>query len=114
MQKALIVGCGAYMSHCHACPGDWKCYKAATLGDGEFKQPTQVIGFVRCECPGRATMPNVGLTIKASEMKPDVILLSTCTVKPRPACPYLKPEDLAASIREKTGIPVAMGTHAYA
>lgn len=113
MQKVMIVGCGAYMDASYGCPGEWRCLKAASLGEGEFDQEGQVVGFVRCECPGRATATNVALSIKGSEIRPDAIYLSTCLVKPKPACPHMTADELAAMIQAKTGIPVHQGTHAY-
>jgi predicted metal-binding protein len=113
MKKAIIVGCGSYMDAGYGCPGEWRCLKSAALGDGKFPEPTQVIGFVKCECPGRATAPNVGMTIKISEMKPDAIYLSSCMAGAKPDCPYSTPDEKAKYIQEKTGIPVILGTHEY-
>ena len=113
MKKVVIVGCGAYMDSGYGCPGEWRCLKSAALGEGVFDEPTQVIALVRCECPGRTAAPNVGMALKLSEMKPDAVHLSTCVVKPKPECPYVKPEELAAIIQGKTGLPVVAGTHEY-
>lgn len=113
MKKVLIVGCGAYMDSGYGCPGEWRCLKAAALGEGKFDEPCQVIAFVKCQCPGRSLVPNIGMAIKLSEIKPDAIHLSSCLVNARPACPYMKPEELAKMIEEKTGIKVVMGTHSY-
>ena len=113
MKKAIVVGCGSYMDAGYGCPGEWRCLKAAGEGDGKFEEPTHVVGFVKCECPGRATAPNVGMTIKLSEVKPDAIYLSSCMVGAKPGCPYSTPEEKAAFIQEKTGIPVILGTHEY-
>ena len=68
MEKVVVVGCGAYMDSGHGCPGEWRCLKAAALGEGTFENPSQVVGFVKCECPGRSLAPNTGLTIKLAEM----------------------------------------------
>ena len=113
MKKAIVVGCGSYIDSGYGCPGEWRCLKAAGEGDGKFEEPTHVVGFVKCECPGRATAPNVGMTIKLSEVKPDAIYLSSCMVGAKPGCPYSTPEEKAAFIQEKTGIPVILGTHEY-
>ena len=43
MEKIVIVGCGAYMDSGYGCPGEWRCLKAAALGEGHFDEPTQVI-----------------------------------------------------------------------
>ena len=54
----------------------------------QFDEPCQVIGFVKCECPGRSLIPNMGMAIKMSEMKPDKIYLSSCFANAKPGCPY--------------------------
>ncbi len=56
MKKVAIVGCGAYMDSGYGCAGEWSCLKAAALGEGTFDEPCQVIGFVKCECPGRYSL----------------------------------------------------------
>lgn len=113
MKKVMVIGCGAYMDSGYGCPGEWRCLKAAALGEGEFDEPVQTISFVKCECPGRSAAPNAGMAIKLSELKPDVIHLSSCLVKAKPDCPYGKPEQFAQIIEKKTGIPVHLGTHEY-
>lgn len=113
MKKVLIVGCGAYMDSGYGCPGEWRCLKAAALGEGKFNEPMQVVGFVKCNCPGRNLAPNIGMTIKLSEIKPDEIRLSSCLVNAKPKCPYASSEEMAEIIKSKTGINVEMGTHEY-
>lgn len=113
MKKVLVVGCGAYMDSGYGCPGEWRCLKAAALGEGVFESPSSVIAFVKCECPGRTLAPNTGMAIKLSEMKPEVIYLSSCMANAKPGCPYAKPEEMATLLQEKTGIPVVLGTHNY-
>ena len=113
MKKVAVIGCGSYMDSGDGCPGEWRCLKAASLGDGNFEEPSQVVAFVKCECPGRATATNIGLAIKLSEIKPDVIYFSSCCVKAMPGCPYSDPEEKAKIIENKTGIKVMLGTHDY-
>ena len=114
MKKVLIVGCGAYMDSGYGCPGEWRCLKAAALGEGSFGEPCQVVGFVKCECPGRTIAPNIGMTIKLSGEKPDAIYLSSCLANARPDCPYNSVEEKVAAIKAKTGIEnVVLGTHDY-
>jgi len=113
MKKVVIIGCGAYMDSGYGCPGEWRCLKAAALGEGNFPEPVQVIGHVKCECPGRSLAPNVGMTIKLSEIKPDQIYLSTCLVNAKPECPYATAEEFAQIITAKTGIDVVLTTHEY-
>lgn len=113
MKKVIIIGCGAYMSSGYGCPGEWRCIKAANLGEGQFDGPHQIIGHITCECPGRAVVPTIGMTMKLSEQKADVIHLSSCLVNATPGCPYFKAEELAEMITAKTGIPVVLSTHDY-
>ncbi len=113
MEKIAIVGCGAYMDSGYGCPGEWRCLKAAAQGDGKIGNPSSVIAFVKCECPGRAMVPNTGMAIKLSEIEPDVIYLSSCLANAKPECPYSSAEEKAKMLEEKTGIPVILGTHDY-
>jgi predicted metal-binding protein len=113
VQKVMVVGCGAYMDSGYGCPGEWRCLKAASFGDGKFSETSQVIAFAKCECPGRSAAPNLGMAIKLSEVKPDVIHLAKCLVEAKPGCPYMEPEELAKILEDKTGVPVVQGTHDY-
>ena len=113
MKKIAVVGCGAYMDSGYGCPGEWRCLKAAALGEGHIAEPSFVTAFIKCECPGRAMLPTIGMAAKMSEMKPDAIHLSSCLVNAKPGCPYSSAQEMAAIIEEKTGIPVVMGTHDY-
>lgn len=113
MKKVFIVGCGAYMDAGYGCPGEWRCLKAAALGEGFFNEPVQVMAFVRCECPGRTIVPNIGMAAKVSEVRPDAIYLSKCLAEVEPGCPYVQPAELARLIETETGIPVVIGTHKY-
>ena len=113
MKKVAVIGCGAYMESGYGCPGEWRCLKAAALGEGKFEEPSQVFAFVKCECPGRTALPNTGMAMKLSEIKPDVIHLSSCLVNAKPGCPYMSAEELAGAIEANTGIKVVLGTHDY-
>jgi predicted metal-binding protein len=113
MEKVAIVGCGAYMDSGYGCPGEWRCLKAAALGEGNFDNPSQVIEFVKCECPGRTIVPNMGMAIKLSEIKPDRIYLSSCLVNAKPECPYAEATEIAKILKDKTEVTIALGTHDY-
>ena len=113
MKKVSVVGCGAYMDSGYGCPGEWRCLKAAALGEGEFGQPVQVIALVKCVCPGRTVAPNLDMASRLSEIKPEAVYLSTCLVNAKPNCPYVSPDELAEIITAKTGLPVIKGTHDY-
>jgi predicted metal-binding protein len=113
MKKVAVVGCGAYMESGYGCPGEWRRLKAAAMGEGSFEEPSSVVSFVSCECPGRSVIPTLGMAAKLSEIKPDVIHFSTCMASAKPECPYFKPEELAKMVEAKTGIKVILGTHDY-
>jgi len=113
MKKVAVIGCGAYMDSGYGCPGEWRCLKAAALGEGKFEEPSHVVHFLKCQCPGRNTVPNLGMAAKISELKPDRVYLSSCLVNAQPGCPYFKPEALASLIEEKTSFKVSLGTHNY-
>jgi predicted metal-binding protein len=113
MKKIAIVGCGAYMDSGYGCPGEWRCLKAAGLGEGHFDGPGQVTSFVKCECPGRTVAPNLGMAMKLSGIKPDVIHLSSCMADAKPGCPYTSPQEMADILKKNTGIEVILGTHDY-
>jgi len=113
MKKAVVVGCGAYMESGYGCPGEWRCLKAAALGEGQFEESSQVIAFIKCECPGRTVAPNLGMALKLSEIKPDIIHLSSCLANAKPGCPYTSAQEMAELLESKTGIPVVTGTHDY-
>ena len=113
MKKITVVGCGAYMEAGYGCAGEWRCLKAAALGEGKFDEPSAVTAFVKCECPGRTIVPNIGVAMKMSEIKPDLIYLSSCLANAKPGCPYSNADEMATIIEEKTGIKVIKGTHDY-
>ena len=113
MSKVAVIGCGAYMDSGYGCPGEWRCLKAAALGEGKFTEPSQVVAFIRCECPGRTVFPNTNMAMKLSEIKPDTIFLSSCLANANPKCPYVSAEELAKLLENKTNIKVIQGTHDY-
>lgn len=112
-KKVIIIGCGAYMDSGYGCPGEWRCLKAANLGEGQYVGEHETIGFIKCECPGRAVVPTIGMTMKLSEQKADVIHFSSCLVNAKPGCPYYKADELKQVIENKFNIPVVLGTHDY-
>ena len=69
MDKIAIAGCGAYMDSGYGCPGEWRCLKAATLREGRFEQSSSVVALIKCQCPGRTLVPNLGMAIKLIEPK---------------------------------------------
>ena len=113
MKKVAVVGCGAYMDSGYGCPGEWRCLKAAGLGEGKFEEPSMVTAFVKCECPGRTLVSNLGMAMKLSEIRPDAIYLSSCLANAKPGCPYGTAEEFAQMLKNATGIDVVLGTHDY-
>ena len=113
MKKVAIIGCGAYMDSGYGCPGEWRCLKAAALGEHSFDESSQVIAFIRCECPARTIAPTLGMAMKLSELKPDAVHLSSCLVNAKPGCPYGGAEEFAKILENKHGIKVILGTHDY-
>jgi len=109
----IIVGCNAYMETGYGCPGEWRCLTAVAQKDEAFKNydDPKIVGFLRCECPGRSTLTNLELILK--KVKADKVHFSKCLYKANPPCPYFKPEELADAIKAKTGLDVIMGTHDY-
>lgn len=113
MKQVAIIGCGAYMDSGYGCPGEWRCLKSAAMGEGKFDEPMSVISFLKCQCPGRSTAANLGLSFKMGETKPEVIHLSSCMAGAKPGCPYASAEEMAEIITANTGVPVILGTHDY-
>lgn len=113
MENVAVVGCGSYADQGYGCPGEWRCLKAASLGEGKFKEPAHVVALIKCQCPGRAVVPSISMAAKLSQIKPDKIYLSSCLANAVPGCPYTGAKDLAQIIEEKTGIEVIQGTHDY-
>ena len=113
MENVVVVGCGAYMDSGYGCPGEWRCLKAASLGEGNIEKPSNVSAFVKCECPGRALVPTVVMAMKMADIKADKIYLSTCLVNAKPGCPYSNADEMAKLLENKTGIKVIQGTHDY-
>jgi predicted metal-binding protein len=113
MEKVAVIGCGAYMDNGYGCPGEWRCLKAASLGEGNFEKSSQVVSFLKCECPGRSLVPNMGMAMKLSEIKPEKIYLSSCLVNAKPGCPYASADEMASILANKFGVEVIKGTHDY-
>jgi predicted metal-binding protein len=97
----------------YGCPGEWRCMKAANLGEGEFSEASRVIGFVKCECPGRAVVPTVKMNLKMSQQEADAIHLSSCLVNAKPGCPYMTADELTQYLTGALNIPVVHKTHDY-
>jgi predicted metal-binding protein len=51
---------------------------AGTSATTASNSSSTVVGFVKCECPGRSLVPNLGMMMKLSEIRPDRIHMSSC------------------------------------
>jgi len=102
------------------CVGCAKCFKAMSLGDGEFScydEPPEVVFMTHCgDCPG-LIMPSAGLvkgSIGSIDRSVDAIHLSTCMVK---ACQtagcQMDLEAVKAKLEGAFGVPVVLGGHDY-
>ncbi len=114
MPRVLLVGCGSYMENSYDCPGDWKCLTAAAEKRAQFSdydEDVKVVGFMRCKCPGRALVNNVGVAKKRSDF--DVIHITNCMAKAVPLCKNHDLEQLPKMLEEKTGAKVVVGTHDF-
>ncbi len=109
----LVIGCGSYMDAGYGCPGEYKCINAVREKNGEFARYENpvIVGFLRCSCPGRATISNIGEVMK--NVKVDAVHLSNCMVKAVPMCKNHDFEQFKKIVEEKYGIPCIPGTHAY-
>lgn len=82
-------------------------------GGGGVRKPVPGRVFCEVRVPGRSLAPNLGMAAKLSEIRPDVVYLSSCLVNARPGCPYADADELAEIIQSKTGLRVVKGTHDY-
>ncbi|WP_456432330.1 CGGC domain-containing protein [Thermosulfuriphilus sp.] len=113
-KNVLVIGCGSYIETGYGCPGDWKCFLAAAKNEGTFadyNEEVKVVGFLRCRCPGRALVANVGYVKKNADF--DAIHLSTCMVNAKPECKNHNMDELCKMLEEKYGVPVIKTTHNY-
>ncbi len=108
-KKVVIVSCGCYADTAYACPGDWRCFTAAVKGEGYFTEPMDVIGFVKCRCPGGSLISNIKCVKHYTEF--DCIALSTCFLNSN--CPYLKVSEVTEKLKEVFGCEIIVGTHQY-
>lgn len=109
----LLIGCGAYMDQGYACPGEYKCINSVAEKNGEFAQYDNpvLVGFLRCQCPGRAVISNIGAVKK--NVKVDAVHLSNCMVKAIPMCKNHDFDQFKEIVEKKFGVKCVLGTHAY-
>ncbi len=111
--NVLVIGCGSYMDAGYGCPGEYKCINAVKEKNGEFANYDNpvLVAFLRCKCPGRATINNIGMVMK--NVKVDVVHLSNCMVKAQPMCKNHDFEQFKKMVEDKYGVKCVLGTHAY-
>ena len=109
----LVIGCGSYMDAGYGCPGEWKCISAVKEKNGAFAEYDDpvIVGFLRCQCPGRATISNIGMVKKNVQI--DAVHLSNCMVKAQPMCKNHDFDKFKEMVEEQFGVKCVLGTHAY-
>ena len=103
----------------HSCVACMKCYKGMAEKNGEFARHDEIelVAMTDCgDCPG-LTVPRVKMVCDAAKNlgRPiDAVHLGTCVkaAMKTAACP-IRFDDLKATAREKFGVDVVLGTHAY-
>jgi len=117
MPNVAILYCKRIKDHsCVACA---KCYKAIKEHNGEFARYDEIdlVAMTDCgDCPG-LVVPRMKLlseTAKNLGRPIDVVYLGTCVKAAinTAQCP-IRFDDLKATIEEKFGCQVVLGTHAY-
>jgi predicted metal-binding protein len=103
----------------HSCIGCAKCYKGIKERNGEFARHDEInlVAMTDCgDCPG-LTVPRVKLlteVTKKLERPIDTLHLGTCVklAMETAQCP-IEFEDLQATVKNKFGYEVILGTHSY-
>ena len=112
MPKVLIVACGSYAETSNSCVADWKCLSSAAEKKGPFARysdEVQVMGFLRCKCPGRSLVANIAMAKEKTGF--EIVHLTNCLAKAQPPCKNHDLDQLVQMIKEKTGAEVVLGTH---
>jgi predicted metal-binding protein len=117
MPNVAILYCKRIKDHsCIACA---KCYKGIAEKNGEFARHDEIhlVAMTDCgDCPG-LVLPRVKLLNEITKNlgRPiDVIHLGTCVklAMQTAQCP-IDFDDLAATLKQKFGCEVILGTHSY-
>lgn len=118
MKKIAILACKMIREQ-NLCPGDVKCLTAVYRKEGQFEryknEDVALLGIMDCggceENKTRAICSLALLKMQLSELKEniDAIHIGTCIMK---FCP--RKDDIIAAVKEKAGVEVIEGTHAYA
>lgn len=119
MARIAILYCKRIQDHsCVACA---KCYKGMAERQGEFQryedEEIELVGMTDCgDCPG-LTVPRVKLlneVVKGLDRSIDTIHLGTCMkmAMETAQCP-IDYDDLQAMLKDRFGVEVVLGTHAY-
>ena len=117
MPNVAILYCKRIKDHsCVACA---KCFKGIREKNGEFARHDEVdlVAMTDCgDCPG-LTVPRVKLlseVTRSLDRPIEVLHLGTCVkvAMNTAQCP-IQFDDLKATVEEKFGCEVVLGTHAY-
>lgn len=103
----------------HSCIGCAKCYKGMQEKNGEFARHDEIelVAITDCgDCPG-LVVPRAKLlsdVARSLERPIQVIHLGTCVkmAMGTAGCP-IRFEDVKATVQDKFGCEVVLGTHAY-
>lgn len=117
MSKIAILYCKRIKDH--SCVGCAKCFKGIQEKNGEFAQHDEIdlVAMTDCgDCPGLA-VPRVKILseVTGSLDRPiDVLHLGTCVklAMTTAECP-IELDALKATVEEKFGCRVVLGTHTY-
>ncbi|MFH1919060.1 MAG: CGGC domain-containing protein [Planctomycetota bacterium] len=117
MTKIAILYCKRIKDH--SCVGCAKCYKGIKEKNGEFARYDEVdlVAMTDCgDCPG-LTVPRVKILTEVTENldRPiEAVHLGTCVkaAMNTAQCP-IEFDKLKATVEEKFGCEVVLGTHAY-
>ena len=117
MSNVAILYCKRIKDH--SCVGCAKCYKGIAEKNGEFGRYDEVslVAMTDCgDCPG-LTVPRVKLLTEVTknlDRTLEVVHLGTCVKAAinTAQCP-IQFDDLKATIEEKFGCEVVLGTHSY-
>ncbi len=117
MKKIALIACNMIRSG-NLCPGDAKCLVAMSRKEGEFKryenEDAHIVGIVDCGgCEGNKnrvvpSMAVLKMHLTALNEQVDAVHLGTCIMK---FCK--RKDDLLEAVKEKAGVEVIEGTHAY-
>jgi len=117
MAKIAVLYCKKVKDH--SCIGCAKCYKGMAERNGEYSRHDEIelVAMTDCgDCPG-LVVPRMKLLTEVSKnlgREIDAVHLGTCVklAMQTAACP-IDFERLKATVEQKFGVEMVLGTHAY-